>query len=281
MEGTVPQKQYAVFPMDRLLQKHMLEQQHRLQQVVEESPRTRQVRYEIESTSANDMANLDSKMKEIIIDNELKYPDPDTKVKALKSVLQRFLDVSRSARQPFRFPNEVDEAVLAQESAEEPALGRFDNLDRVAKEIENAAGKAYKNRAKNLVQHLINLPELGWNARGELVIANKLLPGTNIVTLVVDAVKPAARNPTVAPEGWEDFGNLLRRNNVPELYVGNRLRYLQNVPNTFQFEGRGTPEPPSPETVADVALLQRRQLRNRAAAGPASKRPKRNWDFVN
>jgi hypothetical protein len=239
------QKQYAVFPLDRLLQQQLTHQKQQLQ-----SPTTREVRYEIESTSSNDLANLDLQMKEILLDPEQRYPDPDTKYRALKAVLQRFLEVAKSMRQPFSFPrSDINEAVLAGEEKKDLVHGRFENWDNFKKEIVRSSGVTYKSRAGAFVDRLMQVPELAWNAKGELIVGSKLMPGSNIISLVVDAVKPH-RTSVPPPTGWVQFADLIKRNNISDTYIGNKPRYVQQLPRTFLFSGK----PPEDEDSFEDAL---------------------------
>ena len=131
--------------------------------------------------------------------------------------------------EPFRFPIEIEgpseEEVAERVKGPPGSIERFSAPDTVLKNITQLIGPMYKNRALGFMQWLMQLPELGWNQKWEVVINGETIPKSNIVTLVVDAVKPF-RKSVPPPVGWMAFGNLLTRNNASHIYVSNAIRYM-------------------------------------------------------
>src|SRR5215470_10648456 len=111
-------RQYAVVPMEAFAK-------------FAESPQVKEVRHEIETTSMNDLSNLDSKMKEILVDANHIYPDTDTQLKALREVVQRFVDASKM--QPIQYPP----LELPKQENIGSTKNRFENQDGLEREIRN------------------------------------------------------------------------------------------------------------------------------------------------
>ena len=51
--------------------------------------------------------------------------------------------------------------------------------------------RTYQARAKKLIWHLKDDTGVSWNAKGEMVIDGKTLPGSNISVLVIDMIRKA------------------------------------------------------------------------------------------
>ena len=49
----------------------------------------------------------------------------------------------------------------------------------------------YQARTKNVIGHLKDYTGVSWNAKGEMVIDGKTLPGLNITVLVNDLIRKA------------------------------------------------------------------------------------------
>ena len=59
--------------------------------------------------------------------------------------------------------------------------------DRIIKIVS----KAYQVRAKKLIGHLKDYTDVSWNAKGEMVVDGKMLPGSNFSVLVNDIIRKA------------------------------------------------------------------------------------------
>ena len=51
--------------------------------------------------------------------------------------------------------------------------------------------RTYQARAQKLIGHLKDYTGVSWNAKGEMVIDGKTLPGSNITVLVNDIIRKA------------------------------------------------------------------------------------------
>lgn len=85
----------------------------------------------------------------------------------------------------------------------------------------------YRSKARVLADHLQRHPsDFQWSDRGELVMAGKEIPGSSIVDLVHDFVRPRE---TVNPApGAEEFAALLQQTNAPREGVGNNARLFRS-----------------------------------------------------
>ena len=63
--------------------------------------------------------------------------------------------------------------------------------------------------------------KISWEDDGTVVIDNEKIPGSNIVDLVNDLLRPLKRN---EPIGWENFAKALKDIKIPLTYIGNPKR---------------------------------------------------------
>jgi hypothetical protein len=264
-------KQYAVFPMNRFLQA--------------QQPQVQEVRQQIETTSMSDFTNLDAQLREILTSSS-RAIDDHTKVKIMNGILQRFVEVNKIMNQPFQFP--VPAAVGGEEGPSPLTRQRFANWDKMVTNIERISDKRFALRSRKLLERLMEVEELAWNERGELIIAGKLIPASNIVTLVVDAAStPRKRVPP--PTGWMEFGRLMERNNVSTLLIGNQDRYFNLFAEYYSFNARervpSESGSPDEEELPEEEVVARRSARTAAAAEAAAVSSARlrqhplNWEF--
>ena len=79
--------------------------------------------------------------------------------------------------------------------------------------------KAYQVRAKRLIGHLKDYTAVSWNAKGEMVVDRKTLPGSNISVLVNDKIKKAKHE--VDPVGRKSLAEQLSKTELPRGVVRN------------------------------------------------------------
>ena len=77
-------------------------------------------------------------------------------------------------------------------------------------------------KARLLVSHLKNNPDLIVNDRQELVYKGESIPNSNITDLVLQYVKPGIHGATPV-KGWKEFGSGLLQHNVPRAAIGNKV----------------------------------------------------------
>jgi hypothetical protein len=231
-----------------------------------------EVRQQIETTSMSDFTNLDAQLREILTSSAYRTIDDSTKVKIMNGILQRFVEANRIMRQPFQFPVP---AAAGGEEASPLTRQRFPNWDTIVRDVERTATKKFAVRARKLIERLMEVDELAWNGRGEVIIADKLIPASNIVTLVVDAAKTPNKH-VPPPTGWVEFGQLMERNNISTLLIGNQARYYSLFAPYYSFNARDRPPSesgstddegePNEEVATTSAAAMRRSARTAAAA---------------
>ena len=87
--------------------------------------------------------------------------------------------------------------------------------DRIIKNVH----KAYQVRAKKLIGHLHDYTGVSWNAKGEMVIDGKTLPGSNISVLVNDIIRKAKNEVDLV--GRKSLVEQLSKTELPRGVVGN------------------------------------------------------------
>lgn len=161
--------------------------------------------------------------------------------------LQRYLHFVEEDRQPLRLPIYSD---TSNEDSNESKIG-FKNKDRDLKSSvdaeslleENRSIKSKENDTKPLYttaqilslipktynkkgELLLNLVEtskskINWDNEGTVIIDNEKIPGSNIVDLINDSLRPLKRSD---PIGWDRFAKALKDIKVPLTYIGNPKR---------------------------------------------------------
>lgn len=161
--------------------------------------------------------------------------------------LQRYLHFTEEDRQPLRLPIYSD---TSNEDLNESKIV-FKNKDRELKSIvdadslleENGSMKSKENNTNPLYtptqilslipksynkkgQLLLNLvgtnkSKIHWDNEGTVIIDNEKIPGSNIVDLINDSLRPLKRSD---PIGWDRFAKALKDIKVPLTYIGNPKR---------------------------------------------------------
>ena len=84
--------------------------------------------------------------------------------------------------------------------------------------IKNAP-MTYQARAKKLIGHLKDYTVVSWNAKGEIVVDEKILPGSNISVLVNDIIRKAKHE--VDSVERKSLVEQLSKTELPHGLVGN------------------------------------------------------------
>ena len=114
--------------------------------------------------------------------------------------------------------------------------------DQVGEEIIDSVPPSYRNKASLLVKKLKRDEVLGWNEGGNLMYNGEVVPGTNIVDIVNDVLRPRSKNPQ--PKGWDLVAQGIKETNVPLELVGNHKRYATQQPVRKIDEFHTTPLTP-------------------------------------
>ena len=186
----------------------------------------------------NIMRRLDEEMRSILDRGDLSDRE---KVVLYNQVLMRYnLFSNKSSQQPVRVtidkaPVKEDEEV--KETRAEPG---------VENEIIDSVPKSLKPKARRLLDKIKGT--VSWNDRGEMVYKNVLVPGSNIVDLVNDALR---KRKSFQPVGWKTFARGLKDVNAPMDLVGNPERWSYIQTTTSSVAGGASKETtPTPTPIA-------------------------------
>jgi hypothetical protein len=136
---------------------------------------------------------------------------PDEKIKLYQNTLQKYLRMNNKA--VVVTPNNVQEHGVS-------------NAKDMGDRIISSFPKSLRNRARALMAHMENSPDISWNERGEFVYQNQTLHGSHVHDLIHDIIRNSEKS---NPTGWEAFSNALKESNIPRSIVGNerRLQWMQ------------------------------------------------------
>ena len=167
------------------------------------------------------------------LDDEMRNMDMDVeeKVALYNQVLGRYNDMDDRRRQePLRIAitkttGKEKEAALDKADDEATTSPKRVPLES---EIIDSVPKIMRKKARRLLDKIRTGSGVEWNDRGQLLINNTVVPGSNIVDLVNDVLRKRRQ---FEPVGWQPFVRVLREMNVPMDLVGNpeRWRYMQSA----------------------------------------------------
>ena len=140
----------------------------------------------------------------------------DTKATMCAQQLQRVKQLKNQVVRPEPSPVQMithTEQTMTSESDTSEQLSATD------KQIVDSVPKTMQNRAKVLIQKLKGRSDvISWNDNGQLVLDGSIIPNSNIVDLVNDAMR---KRKVFYPEHSNTFAKALAKINVPEDYVRN------------------------------------------------------------
>ena len=106
--------------------------------------------------------------------------------------------------------------------------------------------RKYQARAEKLIGHLKDYTGVSWNAKGEMVVDGKPLPGSNITVLVNDIIRKAKHE--VDPVGRKSLVEQLSKTVLPRGLIGNaeisrelsQRKRKYTTPRTLRLQYRGS-----------------------------------------
>ena len=129
-------------------------------------------------------------IESILSDNTI---SDDQKMKMYSMALNRYLSAAKRLEMPWfapvlgkRFKMGETAVITPPASVEEKEAGKMTE-DRIIKNVP----KSYQVRTKRLIGHLKVYTGVSWNAKGEMVVDGKNLPGSNISVLVNNIIRKA------------------------------------------------------------------------------------------
>ena len=184
------------------------------------------------------LVRLDNQMETILKDESR---PTDEKARQFSQHLQRYLTMYDKTKTP----NQIVEQPMVTDSEQETLSPIITHAEQ---DILETVPPSFKTRAQNLLKKLKSHPdEVSWDSKSQLILNGKTLPGTNIVDLVNDAIRPRKN---FTPRGYEEFVQGLAQINTPEDLVKNDAR------RRLLLEYRDNPrESPREETPFNIAFI--------------------------
>ena len=186
-------------------------------------------------TPGTPISRLDAQMRDILQSDE--FPDLNAKSKAYQQALQRFLTAKASSR-----ANQNLELEKLQHEVDELEASR--NFDD---EIINTVPAKYREKARSFLMFARKVNSVTWDDAGRVRVRGLLLPESNIVDLVNDAMRSRKR---IRAKGRSQFCSALRAAGLPEDFVGNKDFWRDGVVvaphnSLHSILASSTPPPPA------------------------------------
>ena len=93
----------------------------------------------------------------------------------------------------------------------------------VEKNVLDSVPTTLKKKAEQLLHHLKQNSDLGWNERGEITRQGQTIENSNLIDLVNDVLRH--RKQTKQPTGWDTFATALNQSNVAKELIGHPDRW--------------------------------------------------------
>ena len=175
---------------------------------------------------------MDQQMRDILNKTDMNITD---KANAYQQTLQRYLHrLDQVKNQP------IGSVVIQEPKKEETTNDLSANvttketepLERVSTRIIDSMSNTFKNKARLIIQHMKDNPDLAFNERGEFIWKGNIIEKSNMIDLINDILRK--RKSVASPRGWQEFASALRNTNIPRELVGNidRWNYIQRPSET-------------------------------------------------
>ena len=177
---------------------------------------------------ASVLRDLDDEMRNILQRTDM---DVREKVALYNQVLGRYNDLDDRRRQvPLRVAITKTSGEEKEAALDKPDDEATTSPNRVPLEskIIDSVPKIMRKKARRLLDKIRTGSGVEWNDRGQLLINNTVVPGSNVVDLVNDVLRKRRHFERV---GWQPFVRGLGEMNVPMDLVGNPewWRYMQSA----------------------------------------------------
>lgn len=199
------------------------------------------------NNSDNPTSRLDIEMKDIL---NSKMDDRKKCILYLQ-ILQRYLHFNEENRRPIEVPimsqnidpadSNIKDDTQTQEPVASQTLKKEEKQEIVGalqsdhlytkNRILSSIPKTYSKKGENLLNLLsLNKNKINWNESGTVIIDNEKIPGSNIVDLINDLLRPLKNNDIYI--GWESLAkDPLKDIKIPLMYLGNpkRVEYIKKL----------------------------------------------------
>ena len=166
------------------------------------------------------LVRLDNQMETILQD---KTQSDDDKAREFSQYLQRYLTMYDKVKTR-SLPSSLEQAAMenTENEARAEAIATEDGTTRTEQEIIDSVPVTFKSRAQNLLRKLKSHPDkISWDDHSQLVLDGTTVPGSNMVDLVNDVLRPRKN---FSPKGYEAFVQGLAEINTPEDFIRNEAR---------------------------------------------------------
>lgn len=190
-------------------------------------------------TAESPLSRLDDEMQKIL---HKKIEDREKWILYLQT-LQRYLHFIGEDRQPYHLPivdnsNEIinninhhknidhdDNLIVSKQTTSDEAVkDKINNTTYSASHLLRLIPKTYLKKGELLLDSILeNKQKLYWKNDGTVVINEETIPGSNIVDLLNDVLRPLKKLDN--PSGWEKFSSALKDIKVPMSCIGNPRRF--------------------------------------------------------
>ena len=167
------------------------------------------------------LSSLDHQMKSILED---RMNSSENKIQQYYNALRRYDTMQESARGPIpvRIERASGKYPIPPPEQREGELAVVD-LPVPENELLENVPKAQRQKAKILIKHIKENPNISWNSEREMVYNGRRVPNSNIIDLVSDITRNRKRQ--VPATGWEEFAHALMERNIPREAVANDQRW--------------------------------------------------------
>lgn len=163
-------------------------------------------------TQGSATSRLDSDMSAIL--HSLEFKDDREKWARYEQALQRFLSLKNLQGRPIA----TTTTTKSENSGGEDDERRQADVNKLVLKIP----KTYRGKGKKLLNFILNSSQIDWESEGRVKIDGSVIPGSNIVELVKDVVKPKRNKKDDPPLGRAQFVDALKRVKVPPDAIGNK-----------------------------------------------------------
>lgn len=160
------------------------------------------------------MQLLEENLSSVLTDKNL---DDTAKMKRYSDLLQRYMTYDAKANTP------PTVRVIPEQSETSPERSAPNTLEQ---DVLESIPKGLKNKAEQLMKKIMSNDNiLSWNNKGELVIDNRTIKGSNMIDLMNEVLrKRKSLSPTI---GIVDFSKALAELNIPHELIGNPGRWRE------------------------------------------------------
>ena len=145
----------------------------------------------------------------------------DQKIKMYSVALNRYLGAAKSIEMPWFAPVLGKRFKMGETAVITPPPDiKEKEADKITDgRIVKNMSRTYQARANKLIGYPKDYTVVSWKAKGEMVIAGKTLPGSNISVLVNDIIRKAKHE--VDPVGRKSLVEQLSKTELPRGLIGN------------------------------------------------------------